>query len=277
MTNTASEPTTAELLGIDKPPAPRSAGLAGLTRGAASAQRAPEPGPLPDFPALPAAGEQRLRALEEILRQAEGAYTHTVRAAKERFTITGGIALRMIRDEELWRDARESNGKPYIDFLAYAKAVWGYQKSHVYLLLDSVRIREIIKDKDAHLNTAHLKILGPAARTEGPEVVQRAWEDADKATDGKITGPALTKAITAAKTLATTGQQTSSEASETPQHSAVEALEAALAAQKHVWNALAPAAVAAALAEDPERTRKALDALEVTARRAAKRASNQSA
>ncbi|MFD5065643.1 hypothetical protein [Streptomyces sp. NPDC058394] len=205
MTTTAPEPTTAELLGIDKSPAPRSAGLAGLTKNAAGRNKQ-DAEPLPDFTKLPETGRDRLQALEEILRQAEGSYTRTMRAAKERFTVTGGLALSMIRDEDLWLDADDAGG-PYADFFAYAKAVWGYEKSHVYLLLDSVRVREVIKDKDAHLNTAHLKVLGPAVRSDGPDIVQLAWEEARRATGGKITAPSLAKALTSARSAAGTAHE----------------------------------------------------------------------
>ena len=145
-----------------------------------------------------------LMDLYHSVRQEENTYSTTVRAAKERFTTTGGKALSMIQQEELWRDAEETHG----DFFAYAKAVWGYEKSHVYLLLDSVKIREAISSPEAHLNTSHLKILGPALRKDGPEIVQRAWEEADMATGGAITGPALTKALTAARATRTAGTPT---------------------------------------------------------------------
>lgn len=263
----SSEPTTAELLGIDKPPA-RATGLAGML--GTKRQKATTKNDAPDFAALPQEPTERLQALEKIIRQEENTYSTTVRAAKERFTTTGGKALSMIQQEELWRDAE----KTHTDFFAYAKAVWGYEKSHVYLLLDSVKIREAISSPEAHLNTSHLKILGPALRKDGPEIVQRAWEEADTATGGAITGPALTKALTAVRATHTAGATptppTDDTAPDSP--SSLEALEGALRAQKQVWTALAPATVAQAVQHDPERAQALLEELERQAVRTTKRA-----
>jgi hypothetical protein len=262
----SSEPTTAELLGIDKPPA-RATGLAGML--GTKRQKATPKNDAPDFAALPQEPTERLQALEKIIRQEENTYSMTVRAAKERFTTTGGRALSMIQQEELWRDAEET----HTDFFSYARTVWGYEKSHVYLLLDSVKIREAISSPEAHLNTSHLKILGPALRKDGPEIVQRAWEEADTATGGAITGPALIKALTAVRATRTAGTptpRTDDTAPDSP--SSVEALEAALRAQKQVWAALAPATVARAVQHDPERTQALLEELERQAVRTTKRA-----
>lgn len=259
----STEPTTAELLGIDKPPA-RASGLAGMLRTKRQETTAPK---APDFAALPQEPTERLRALEAIIRQEETTYTTTVRAAKERFTTTGGIALRMIQQEELWRDDEGTHA----DFFAYAKSVWGYEKSHVYLLLDSVKIREAISDPEAHLNTSHLKKLGPALRKDGPEVVKLAWEQADIATGGKVTGTALVKALAEARTAGASMTQADNDATpSSPQ--AVDALEDALRAQKRVWAALAPAAISQAMQHDPDRTKALLAELERQAVRTTKRA-----
>jgi hypothetical protein len=86
-------------------------------------------------------------------------------------------------------------------------------------------------------------------------------------TGGKITGTALTKALTAARAASAPTPEADDDTTPDTSH-AVDALEAALRVQKQVTAALAPAAVTQAMQHDPDRTRALLEELERQAMRA---------
>ncbi|WP_369265820.1 hypothetical protein [Streptomyces harbinensis] len=230
-----------------------------------------------DLAALPAHRGQRLHALEDVLRTAEETHEGTVREAKRRFIVTGGLALHTIRAEDLWQEKNAADGSPYRSFLDYAARVWGYQKSAVYLLLDAVQIWQELPEADAHLNTSVVKQLAPALREYGADHARRALSRAQQ--EGDVTGAAVTRALADLRKPEKTGLEGSSEISEDPQegssettHDYVADLKIALKAQRAVWSSLSPETIRRAMDQDPEAAGALLGAIEVQAGRARKRA-----
>ena len=269
---TSPSPTpTAELFGLPATPQPaaRASGLAGLVNPARPpAQRAPE-NPTPDFSQLPQERGERLRVLEAILQAAEGEYANTVRAARGRFLVTGGTALKHIYDEDLWQLATDAEDQPYTSFLDYAEAVWGYKKSNVYLLLDAVLVHNALPSRDAHLDTGLVKLLAPVVRQRGKEAAAQALQETEAR--GPVTAKELKKTLQGVASPETTGQGASSEISEDDPESPLDALEAAIAAQNDVWRAIPPATIRKAMETDPGRTEGLLLTLETALVRTLKR------
>lgn len=103
-------------------------------------------------------------------------------------TIDAGRALKEIKDRELWKEEAES-------FQQFCVDNWGVSKQRAYQLMDSVEIVDSLPKEqstavDSERAARELKSVPAEARAA---VVK------DAASKGKVTGPAIKKAVQAAK------------------------------------------------------------------------------
>ncbi|MBP5880701.1 hypothetical protein QA995_43130 [Streptomyces scabiei] len=293
--------STASLFGLQAGPngqagSSRASGLAGLVRRPASDAAPSETSPqqttavlvpaqasptYPDPTAVQGTDEERLRALEEQILQAQDRAGDSVRAARNRYIIEVGILLEAIHGDKLYR-ARGLTWEEYAE-----------QHQHISVrragqLIDASKaLRQVETGKILPIppNESQALFLTDVMNTHGTQaahaVVSKATEDGAKPTAARLKRAATDLGYgPAPKPAEADGEDVVDgeviDDSETPQTPATDALEAALAAQKKVWSAIPPSLVRTALEEDQERATKILEGLEQEARRTANRASSRS-
>lgn len=101
-------------------------------------------------------------------------------------TIEAGLALKEIRDRDLWKEEATS-------FQAFCIENWGVSRSRAYQLIDSaIVVQELPESASTAVDTER------AARElkKVPKEAREAIVEKAKGEDGKVTGPAVAKAVT---------------------------------------------------------------------------------
>lgn len=114
----------------------------------------------------------RLAALTRTITSAWTTYGSTVRAAQEQFARQAGPAIEEVHRDELWRE----EGWP--SFNAWFKHIVGFESSHVYEILDGVKVSRVLGQP---VNIGQGRALAPVLRKHGEDAVRRQWSAAEAA------------------------------------------------------------------------------------------------
>lgn len=246
-----------------KLPAPGRAGdLTEILRSRHSASTAPAaPAPAIDpfapQPVDPAAvtgsAEERLAAFEAAIDRAKDTAGTTLKAARARFVVEAGTALRAIRDEDggLYKVTHET-------FEEYIAARWDMDRTRAYQLIDAAPVMLVMsKIFDTAPVESHARILAPVLADRG-EAAVREVVAAVRTAGEKITASAIREAADRLGYARVPVQPTGNELESLPvDHTSSEAralvrLEQGLAALKVAHRALRGRVIPDAVAADHE-------------------------
>lgn len=182
-----------------KLPAPGRAGdLTEILRSRHSASTAPV-APVPaidpfapqpvDPAAVTGSAEERLAAFEAAIDRAKDTAGTTLKAARARFVVEAGTALRAIRDEDggLYKVTHET-------FEEYIAARWDMDRTRAYQLIDAAPVMLVMsKIFDTAPVESHARILSPVLADRG-EAAVREVVAAVRTAGEKITAAAIREA-----------------------------------------------------------------------------------
>lgn len=114
----------------------------------------------------------RLAALTRTITSAWTTYGSTVRASQEQFARQAGPCIEEVHRDELWRE------EGWASFNAWFKHVVGFESSHVYEILDGVKVSRVIGQP---VNIGQGRALAPVLRNHGEDAVRRQWSAAEAA------------------------------------------------------------------------------------------------
>ncbi|WP_143589847.1 hypothetical protein [Streptomyces africanus] len=210
------------------------------------------PKPL-DPAAVTGTAEERLAAFEQAIDQAQETAGRSLKAARARFVVEAGTALRAIRDEGLFKLSHET-------FDEYIAGRWDMDRSRAYQLIDAAPAMLVMsKIFDTPPVESQARMLGPVLDAHGEEAVREVVVAAKQA------GPKVTAATlkAAALRLRYIPSQSDGEPEDEPtdpptehtpeQARAIVRLEQGLAALRVAHKALRGTVVTDALAADRER------------------------
>jgi hypothetical protein len=243
-------------------PAPGRAGdLTAILRSRHSAPTAPAaPAPAIDpflpQPVDPAAvtgsAEERLAAFEAAIDRAKETAGTTLKAARARFVVEAGTALRAIRDQDggLYKVTHET-------FEEYITARWDMDRSRAYQLIDAAPVMLVMsKIFDTAPVESHARVLAPVLEGHGEPAVREVY--AAMQTKGeKVTAQAIRDTADRLGYIPQPTQPGDDEGELTTDHSRTEAralvrLEQGLAALKMAHRALRGRVIPDAVAADHE-------------------------
>lgn len=242
-------------------PAPgRAGGLTEVLRSRHTASRTPAaPAPAIDpflpRPVDPAAvtgsAEQRLAAFEAAIDRAKETAGTTLKAARARFVVEAGTALRAIRDQDggLYKVTHAT-------FEEYITARWDMDRSRAYQLIDAApTVLTLWKIFDTAPVESHARVLAPVMERHGEPAVLEVV--AAVRTAGKETASAYREAAGRLNYLPDPAQPGDDAGELTTDHSRTEAralvrLEQGLAALKVAHRALRGRVIPDAVAADHE-------------------------
>lgn len=216
------------------------------------------PSPI-DPAAVTGTPEERLRAFEGAIDAATSSVRRAVASAKERFVVEAGIALREIRDQELYKVTHAT-------FEAYVGERWTISRPRAYELIDAApKMIAVSALVDTPVVESHARILAPILEQHGPdaarEVIAKAQADAGPS-GGRLTAAALKRAQRQAGYAPRREAPTPSPAAPArPQRSAVERLDEALERLGRTSNLLTQTAVHDATGEHPVHAARTLNAI----------------
>lgn len=147
---------------------------------------APEP---VDPAAVTGSAEQRLAAFEAAIDRAKERAGTTLKAARARFVVEAGTALRAIRDEDggLYKVTHKT-------FEEYIAARWDMDRSRAYQLIDAAPVMRVLsKIFDAAPVESHARILAPVMEGHGEPAVREVVA-AVRTTGEKVTAAAIREA-----------------------------------------------------------------------------------
>lgn len=246
-------------------PAPgRAGGLAEVLRARHSSAEKTEtvlavpaqPDPFAPQPVDPAAvtgsAEQRLAAFEAAIDRAKETAGTTLKAARARFVVEAGTALRAIRDEDggLYKVTHET-------FEDYITARWDMDRTRAYQLIDAAPVMLVMsKIFDTAPVESHARVLAPVLEDHGEPAVREVVAAA-RVTGEKITAAAIREAAGRLHYLPSPAEPADAEAVLPVDHTAVQArslvrLEQGLAALKVAHRALRGRVIPDAVAADHE-------------------------
>lgn len=178
-------------------PAPgRASGLTEVLR-ARHSTAAPvipaQPDPFAPQPVDPAAvtgsAEQRLAAFEAAIDRAKETAGTTLKAARARFVVEAGTALRAIRDEDggLYKVTHAT-------FDEYIGARWDMDRTRAYQLIDAAPVMLVMsKIFDTAPVESHARVLAPVLQGHGEPAVKEVFA-AVRTTGEKVTAAAIREA-----------------------------------------------------------------------------------
>jgi hypothetical protein len=130
---------------------------------------------------------ERLAAFEAAMERATAAADENLRAARARFAIEAGTALRAIQTDGLHRAA----GHP--SFEAYAKSRWQMSRSRAYQLMDAAPVMAVVsKILDAAPVESQAVAVAPVLIQHGEDAVRKVVEQV-RQESGKLTAKTLTE------------------------------------------------------------------------------------
>ncbi|MFH8805262.1 hypothetical protein ACH4F6_37930 [Streptomyces sp. NPDC017936] len=245
-------------------PAPgRSDGLTALLRARhspAPAVRTPAPAdPFAPHPVDPAAvtgtAEERLAAFEAAIDRAKETAGATLKAARARFVVEAGTALRAIRDEDggLYKVTHAT-------FEEYIDGRWDMDRTRAYQLIDAAPVMLVMsKIFDTAPVESHARLLAPVLETHGEPAVREVFA-AVRTAGEKVTAAALRDAADRlgyappqAPAAEDDGEDVSPAEHTPAQARALVRLEQGLAALRGAHRALRGRVVPNAVAADPVR------------------------
>lgn len=247
-------------------PAPgRAGGLAEVLRARHSAAEKPastevaapaQEDPFVPQPVDPAkvtgSAADRLAAFEAAIDRAKERAGTTLKAARARFVVEAGTALRAIRDEDggLYKVTHET-------FEDYITDRWDMDRTRAYQLIDAAPVMLVMsKIFDTAPVESHARVLAPVLEGHGEPAVREVVAAAKTAQAGKVTAAAIREAATRLKYLQVPVQPTAVERETlSVDHTAVQAralvrLEQGLAALKVAHRALRGRVIPDAVAAD---------------------------
>jgi hypothetical protein len=129
---------------------------------------------------------ERLAAFEAAMERATAAADENLRAARARFAIEAGTALRAIQADGLHRAA----GHPSFD--AYVKARWSMSRSRAYQLMDAAPVMAVVsKILDAAPVESQAVAVASVLELHGEDAVRKVVDQA-RQESGKVTAATLT-------------------------------------------------------------------------------------
>lgn len=206
-----------------------------------------------DPAAVTGSAEQRLAAFEAAIDRAKETAGTTLKAARARFVVEAGTALRAIRDEDggLYKLTHET-------FDEYISSRWDMDRTRAYQLIDAAPVMLVMsKIFDTAPVESHARVLAPVLQGHGELAVREVFA-AVRTTGEKVTAAAIREA---ADRLHYLPQQASSEEAEAgvrTEHTPGEArslvrLEQGLAALRTAHRALRGRVIPDAVAADHAR------------------------
>lgn len=133
--------------------------------------------------------EQRLAAFEAAIDRAKETAGTTLKAARARFVVEAGTALRAIRDEDggLYKVTHET-------FEEYIGARWDMDRSRAYQLIDAAPVMLVMsKIFDTAPVESHARVLAPVFQGHGEPAVREVYA-AVRTTGEKVTAAAIREA-----------------------------------------------------------------------------------
>lgn len=246
--------------------APQRINRAALLTGSRSRVESPAVNPLlPAAPADPFApqpvdpaavtgsAEQRLAVFEAAIDRARETAGTTLKAARARFVVEAGTALRAIRDEDggLYKVSHET-------FEEYISARWEMDRTRAYQLIDAAPVMRVMsKIFDTAPVESHARVLAPVMEGHGEPAVREVFA-AVRTAGEKVTAKAIREAADRLGYARVPAQPTGSEAESAPaDHSRTEAralvrLEQGLAALRVAHRALRGRVIPDAVSADHE-------------------------
>jgi hypothetical protein len=215
------------------------------------------PDPFAPRPLDPAAvtgtDEQRLAAFEAAISEAQETAAGSLKAARARFVVEAGTALRAIRDDTLFRLTHET-------FEDYIRQRWDMDRTRAYQLIDAAPVMLVMsKIFDTAPVESQARALAPVLAAHGEvavrEVVAAARQSGDKVTVKAIRGAAdRLNYLPPPAPAPAEGQPAEPVTEHTPEQArALVRLEQGLAALRGAHRALRGRVIADALEADPER------------------------
>lgn len=128
---------------------------------------------------------ERLAVFERAIEQATEQAGESLRAAKARFAIEAGTALRAIQAGSLYLAAG------HVSFEAYAKARWDMSRSRAYQLMDAAPVMAVVsKILDTAPVESQAVAVAPVLAQHGEDAVRKVM-DAAREQSGKVTAAAI--------------------------------------------------------------------------------------
>lgn len=183
--------------GKQLPPPGRAGGLTDVLRARHSESRAPvvpaQPDPFAPQPVDPSTvtgtPAQRLAVFEAAIDRAKETAGTTLKAARARFVVEAGTALRAIRDEDggLYKATHAT-------FEDYIAARWDMDRSRAYQLIDAAPVMLVMsKIFDTAPVESHARVLAPVYEGHGEPGVREVVA-AVRITGEKVTAAAIREA-----------------------------------------------------------------------------------
>lgn len=142
-----------------------------------------------DPAAVTGSAEQRLAAFEAAIDRAKETAGTTLKAARARFVVEAGTALRAIRDEDggLYKVTHET-------FEEYIAARWDMDRTRAYQLIDAAPVMQVMsKIFDTAPVESHARVLAPVLQGHGEPAVREVFA-AVRTTGEKVTAAAIREA-----------------------------------------------------------------------------------
>ncbi|WP_051705190.1 hypothetical protein [Streptomyces sp. NRRL S-455] len=240
-------------------PAPgRAPGLSDVLRARHASATATTPDPFApkvlDPATVTGTAEERLAAFEAAIDEAKEAASHSLKAARARFVVEAGTALRAIRDEDggLYKVTHET-------FEQYISDRWDMDRSRAYQLIDAAPTMNLLsKIFDTAPVESQARALAPVLEAHGEEAVREVVV-AVKQAGAKVTAATIKEAAHRLHYIpAQTAEEDEGSADLPTEHTPQEALaivrlEQGLAALRVAHKALRGTVVTDALEADHER------------------------
>lgn len=209
-----------------------------------------------DPAAVTGSAEQRLAAFEAAIDRAKETAGTTLKAARARFVVEAGTALRAIRDEDggLYKVTHST-------FDEYIGARWDMDRTRAYQLIDAAPVMLVMsKIFDTAPVESHARVLAPVLQGHGEPAVREVFA-AVRTTGEKVTAAAIREAADRLHYLPPQGSSTENEnesEDSATEHTAVQAralvrLEQGLAALRGAHRALRGRVIPDAVAADHAR------------------------
>lgn len=221
-----------------------------------AAPEAPDPfAPKPLDPAtVTGTAAERLAAFEAAIDEAKDTAAGSLKAARARFVVETGTALRAIRDDDLFKLSHET-------FDAYITGRWDMDRTRAYQLIDAAPVMLVMsKIFDTAPVESQARVLAPVLEAHGESAV-REIVAAARQSGSKVTAKAIRDAADRLNYVPPPPPAVEAAPAEpvtehTPEQArALVRLEQGLAALRGAHRALRGRVIPDALAADPERGR----------------------
>ena len=192
---------------------------------------------------------EQLRAYEAAIESANETAQQTLSAARARYVIEAGTALREIRDRELYLVTHGS-------VETYVEQRWGMSRTRAYELIGAAPLMLALSEiSDTPVIESQVRVLAPVLRSDRPALAGELLDRVRRDGGGKVTAKALKKAVkdagfTTARTTAAPKPAAHTAGHRTP----VERLAAAQERLSRVAGSVTRATVRAAADEHPAHT-----------------------